>query len=399
VDFALSPAAEDFRRRLVAWLDANLPDEWHGYQAHESTFDEVVQVRRAWGKLLHDGGWAGPAWPTSHGGLGLGVEELTAYSEELVRYGTPELMNSNAIGILAPTIMKYGTEEQQRRFLPPMLAHDELWCQGFSEPGAGSDLAGLATTAVHDPQAGVYRINGQKLWTSRGQYADWCYLLARTDATAKRHNGISMLLMPMHQPGVQVRPLKNITGSAEFNELFLTDAVAQDCHVIGPVGAGWEVANFALSNERGPRLIERALTFRREQAEGLADLVAKQAAEGHAADAVPDAMARAHIDARIVDAFAHRILALTAEGERPGVLASMSKLVWSESDQRFLAALVDSFDMAGAGDQPPYPAWQDKLLRARANSIYGGTSEVQRNIIAKSLGLPVSGAREQGRTS
>jgi alkylation response protein AidB-like acyl-CoA dehydrogenase len=394
VDFALSPAAEKFRARFVEWLDAELPEEWRNYSMHGSTFDEVVEVRRAWGRLLHAGGWAGPSWPVAHGGLGLGTEELTAYCEELVRCGAPEPMNSNAIGILAPTIMKYGTVEQKERFLPPMLAHDELWCQGFSEPAAGSDLAGLATTATHDPGDGVYRINGQKLWTSRGQYADWCYVLARTGQGSKRHEGISMMLMPMHQPGVDVRPLRNITGSSEFNELFLTDATAQDCDVIGPVGDGWQVANFALSNERGPRLIERALTFKQEQTKGLEDLMGTWD-DGPSAgvDAVPDSMVAAHIDARVVDAMAHRILALTAEGASVGVLASMSKLIWSEGYQRFLSALVEAFGADGASDVAPFAVWQDRLLRSRAGTIYGGTSEVQRNIIAKSLGLPASGPR------
>jgi alkylation response protein AidB-like acyl-CoA dehydrogenase len=392
VDFSLSAEAEAFRARLRAWLDAELPERWRNYSAHGSSFDDVVEARRGWGRLLHSAGWAGPSWPVEHGGLGLGIEELTAYCEELVRYGVPEAMNSNAIGILAPTIMRYGTPEQQQRFLPPMLAHDELWCQGFSEPGAGSDLAGLNTAAVHDPEAGVYRITGQKLWTSRGQYADWCYVLARTTPGSKRHAGISMLLMPMNQPGVDVRPLLNITGSSEFNELFLTDAIAQDTHVIGPVGEGWTVTNFALSNERGPRLIERALTFGEEQRAGLDDVLALQAAQGRTLE-VSDALVRGYIDSLVTAAMAHRILALTAEGAPVGVLASMSKLAWSEGNQRFQRAVVDAAGEAGVGADAPWDKWQDRLLRARAGTIYGGTSEVQRNIIAKSLGLPVSGGR------
>jgi alkylation response protein AidB-like acyl-CoA dehydrogenase len=392
VDFTLSPSAEEFRLRFRAWLEANVPEEWRTYALHRQTFDEAVQIRRDWGKLLYDGGWAGPSWPREHGGLGLGIDEMTAYTEELVLHGAPEPMNANSIGILAPTIMSFGTADQQERHLPPMLKHEVSWCQGFSEPGAGSDLAGLSTRATHDPEAGVYRITGQKLWTSRAQYADWCYVLVRTEAHSKRHQGISMMLMQMEQPGVDIRPLRSIAGSFEFNELFLDGAIAHERDVIGQPGDGWKLATYALGNERGTRLVERALKFRKEQSAGLGDVLAHRTSKGESAR-VPDSLALAHIDARVVDAMAHRILALSAEGAELGALSSMSKLVWSEGYQRFLTAINQAFGVDGLTAAPPFHAWHDRLMRGRSATIYGGTSEVQRNIIAKSLGLPASSAR------
>ena len=392
MDFTLSPAAEEFRLRFRAWLEENVPQEWRTYAMHRQPFDEVVQIRREWGRLLHRGGWAGPAWPVVRGGLGLGIDELAAYNEELVRCGAPEPMNANSIGILAPTIMKYGTTEQQERHLPPMLAHEVSWCQGFSEPGAGSDLAGLTTRAVHDPETRTYRITGQKLWTSRAQYADWCYLLVRTDPAGTRHQGISMMLMQMDQPGVEARPLRSIAGSFEFNELFLDDAVVEERDVLGNLGDGWKLATYALGNERGTRLVERALKFRKEQASGMRD-VQQTHAPGAVHGPIPELLAQARIDARVVDAMAHRILALSAEGADLGALSSMSKLVWSESYQRFLTAMVHALGVQGLAATPPYDAWQDRLMRGRSATIYGGTSEVQRNIIAKSLGLPASSTR------
>lgn len=388
MDFTLSPAAEEFRLRFRSWLEQNVPQEWRTYAMHRQSFDDAVQVRRDWGRLLHSGGWAGPAWPVSEGGLGLGLDELTAYTEELVRHGTPEPMNANAIGILGPTIMTHGTADQQARHLPPMLAHEVSWCQGFSEPGAGSDLAGLSTRAVHDPEAGVYRLSGQKLWTSRAQYADWCYILVRTESGSSRHRGISMMLMRMDQPGVDIRPLRSIAGSYEFNELFLDEAVVEERDLIGQPGDGWKLAMFALGNERGTRLVERALKFRKEQSAGLHDVVATSAS-----GSVPAAMAQGVIDARVVDAMAHRVLALSAEGAELGALSSMAKLVWSEAYQKFLTTTMQCFGVDGLADAPPFDAWQDRLMRGRAATIYGGTSEVQRNVIAKSLGLPASSAR------
>lgn len=388
MDFTLSPAAEEFRLRFRSWLEHNVPQEWRTYAMHQQTFDEAVQVRRDWGRLLHSGGWAGPSWPVAEGGLGLGLDELAAYTEELVRHGTPEPMNANAIGILGPTIMTHGTADQRARHLPSMLAHEVSWCQGFSEPGAGSDLAGLSARAVHDPAGGVYRISGQKLWTSRAQYADWCYILVRTEAGSSRHRGISMMLMKMDQPGVDVRPLRSIAGSYEFNELFLDEAVVEERDVIGQPGDGWKLAMFALGNERGTRLVERALKFRKEQQGAIRDVVGASAS-----DDVPAAMAQGVIDARVVDAMAHRVLALSAEGAELGALSSMAKLVWSEAYQKFLTTTMQSFGAAGLADAPPFDAWQDRLLRGRAATIYGGTSEVQRNVIAKSLGLPASAAR------
>lgn len=387
MDFTLSPAAEEFRLRFRSWLDENASASWSGYAMHNSSFDDVVATRKDWGRALHRGGWAGPAWPTSQGGLGLGLDELTAYIEELARCGAPETMNANAIGILAPTLMRFGTEEQLGRHLPPMLAHDVSWCQGFSEPEAGSDLAGLATRAELDPATGGYRLYGQKLWTSRAQYADWCYVLTRTEAGSKRHQGITMMLMKMDQPGVEVRPLRSIAGSVEFNELFLDGAVVETNDVVGEPGDGWRVAMFALGNERGTRLVERAIKFRKEQRSGLGDVMKTRSGP------VPDSMVQAHIDARVVDAMAHRILALSAEGTEIGALSSMSKMAWSEGYQRFLAAVNQSFGAAGVASTAPYDAWHDRLLRGRAATIYGGTSEVQRNIIAKSLGLPASSSR------
>lgn len=357
----------------------------------DESWDPELTVEQWWARLA-DARLAHPMLPEPWG-RDWSREETSRLVRAMVERKALGPPSGLGMMLAAPTIIAHAADELQQRLIPQILNGQHGWCQLFSEPGAGSDLAGLSARAVHDPDAGVYRITGQKLWTSRAQYADWCYVLARTEPQSRRHQGISMLLMRMDQPGVEVRPLRSIAGSLEFNELFLDGAVVEERDLVGAPGDGWKLATFALGNERGTRLVERALKFRKEQGAGLRDVLRTSGGEQGPAGGVPDSLAEAHIDARVVDAMAHRILALSAEGAELGALSSMSKLVWSEGYQRFLTSVNQAFGVRGLADTPPYDAWHDRLLRGRAATIYGGTSEVQRNIIAKSLGLPASSAR------
>lgn len=373
--------SSEIRTRLRSFLAEQLPAEWRDARPGALDDDAMVQIRREWGRTLHAGGWAGPTLGVENGGLGLSGDDLLAYLEESAAAGAPEALNSNAIGILAPVLETFGTPEQRARVIPPMLAHDLLWCQGFSEPEAGSDLAHLRTRAL--PAHGGWVLRGQKVWTSNARHADRCYLLARTDPAADAHSGLSLMLLDMHQPGVDVRPVRNMAGTEEFCEVFLDDAFVRADDVVGAPGDGWKLASFALERERASMLGQRALRMSRDLADAyevLGDI-----------DPGPVAreLGRVHAAVRACEALVRRNLDLIANERSPGVLTSAAKVLWSETHQRLYDVVADAAGAEFFCTTAARP-WAQAMLFARGETIYAGTSEIQRNLIARSLGLPSS---------
>ena len=369
------------RLALRQFLAENLPPEWSDTRSVASDYDALALIRREWGRRVHAGGWAAPVLSRVAGGLGLTGEDLVAYFEEMAASGAPEVLNSNAIGILAPVLAAYGTADQRRRTIPAMLSHNVLWCQGFSEPDAGSDLADLRTRAV--PAAGGWRVSGQKVWTSNAQRADYCYLLARTDPTPSPRAGLSLMMLDMRQGGVEVRPLRNMAGTDEFCEVFLDDALVRSEDLIGQPGDGWRLASFALEHERASMLGQRALRMTRELADAYQILGADGAAR------VERELGRVHAAVRASEAAARRTLTLVASDRSPGVLAQVTKLQWSLTHQQLLDVIADGVG-PGFYTDGSSRGWAHMMLFSRAETIYGGTSEIQRNLIARSLGLPRS---------
>ena len=375
MDLALSGEAAAYRDQLRSWVEEHLPPQWRDVPVGTGDDADYVRMRREWGRMLHRGAWLAPHWPLIHGGRGLGVDAQLAVLDVLVAAGAPEPMNTNGMGIFAPALMAFGTRAQQSRYLGPMLAHDDVWCQGFSEPGAGSDLGGLATRAV--PDGDRFLVSGQKVWTSYALFAQRCYLMVRVAGVA---NGVTMVVLHMDRPGVIVRPLRNITGSSEFCEVFLDDVTVDADDVVGGIGDGWRVATYALARERSTGLAQRALQLSRE----LELMNAQLHRDGHDDDLLVEAFVRS----RVVDSTVRRVLATVADGDEPGMLAPVAKVLWSEGHQAQLTTLVEAAGPEVTGAGGGWSDWLRALLFSRAETIYGGTSEIQRNLIAKSLGMP-----------
>lgn len=388
MDFDFPAEAEAFRAELRAWLDTHVDDEIRSIGSGGLAFDEPGQLARAqaWNRRLADAGYAAIAWPVEYGGRGAGVLEQVVWSEELHRAGAPGPVNVLGIPNVAPAIMTYGTEEQKRRFLPPMLRGDEIWCQGFSEPDAGSDLAGLATSAVRDGEHWV--VNGQKVWTSLGHHAHWCELLVRTDPAAPKHRGITCLLVDMSLPGVEVRPLVTITGAHDFNEVFLDDVRVPADAILGPPNEGWRVAMTTLAHERGG--VARLHLGLRAKVARLVEATRSTAgrAGGTAAQdpALRQRIARVYLEAELLKLIANRAISGELHGRELGPESSIAKLLWSETDQHIgeVAAAVLGPD-AAAGP------WGRDRVGSRQATIAGGTTQINKNIIAQRiLGLPRS---------
>jgi alkylation response protein AidB-like acyl-CoA dehydrogenase len=365
-----------FRDELRSWLaEHELPPEpEHDEDAHYAW-------RREFQRRLAEGGWAAVHWPREYGGRGATLTQSAIFFEELARAGAP--LPANALGLLlaGPTIMTYGTQEQKDRYLTPILTAEEIWCQGFSEPDAGSDLASLKTRAVRDGDEWV--VTGQKVWTSGAQYSKWCMLVARTDPDVPKHKGLTYFLLDMEQPGVQVVPLHQITGEPEFNELFLDGARIPDANVLGGVGNGWKVALTTLMNERAGLAFFLQVRLRQmlDQVIGLA------AADGLIEDdVIADKLGELHLRAEILRLTAYRGLTAIEKYGQPGPEGSLTKWLWSETNQQLTQFAADLLGPSAlrAGDR-----WAYELLRARGNSIEGGTTEVLKNIVAERvLGLP-----------
>jgi alkylation response protein AidB-like acyl-CoA dehydrogenase len=376
MDLTFSDAELAFRDQLRAWFSDNDPGE-------EPDRDEAAHFawRRAFQRRLADDGWAAVHWPAQYGGRGATLTQSAIFFEELGRSRAP--LPANVLGLLlaGPTIMTYGTPEQKDRYLTPILTAEEVWCQGFSEPDAGSDLASLKTRAVKDGEDWV--VTGQKVWTSAAQYSKWCMLVARTDSEVPKHKGLTYFLMDMDQPGVQVRPLRQITGESEFNELFIDGARIPEENVLGGVGNGWRVALTTLMNERAGLAFFLQVRLRQ-----LLDRLIEEAAARELLDdpLVAARLGELHLRAEVLRLTAYRGLTAIEKYGQPGPEGSLTKWMWSDTNQQLTQFAVDLLgpDALTAGGR-----WSHELLRARGNSIEGGTTEVLKNIVAERvLGLP-----------
>jgi alkylation response protein AidB-like acyl-CoA dehydrogenase len=376
MDLTFSEPELAFRDELRAWFADH--DAGHEPDGDE---DAHYRWRRDFQRELADGGWAAVHWPTEYGGRGATLTQSAIFFEELGRSGAP--LPANVLGLLlaGPTIMTWGTPEQKDRYLTPILTAEEIWCQGFSEPDAGSDLASLKTRAVKDGDDWV--ITGQKVWTSAAQYSKWCMLVARTDSEAAKHKGLTYFLMDMEQEAVQVRPLRQITGESEFNELFIDGARIPGENVLGGVGNGWKVALTTLMNERSG--LGFFLQIRLRQL--LDRLIEEAAARGLLDDpVVADRLGELHLKAEVLRLTALRGLTAIEKYGQPGPEGSLTKWMWSETNQQMTQFAADLLGPSALVAGSP---WAYELLRARGNSIEGGTTEVLKNIVAERvLGLP-----------
>ncbi len=376
VDLTLTPDEQAFRDELRAWLEQNHP----GPSPHGG--DQVLfEFEREWQRRLHAGNWAGISWPKEYGGRGASLIEQAIFGEELARQKAPRPANVLGLVMGGPVVIAHGTEEQKERFLEPILSAEEIWCQGFSEPESGSDLASLKTKAVKED--GGWRITGQKVWTTFAHEAKWCMLVARSDPAVPKHKGLTYFLLDMEQDEVEVRPLRQITGEAEFNELFIENAYVPDENVVGGEGNGWMVAITTLMNERAGLGASAALGL----ANTLGELIELARENGKADDPlVRDKVARLKIGIEGLRLGAFRALTATMKVGTPGPEGSIAKLQWSSANQ----ALTElALEVGGAETLASDNPWAYRFLRSRANSIEGGTSDVLKNIVAERvLGLP-----------
>jgi alkylation response protein AidB-like acyl-CoA dehydrogenase len=381
MDLTFSERETAFRDELRAWFADNDPGPEPARGGAAGEEDAHFAWRRDFQRRLHDAGWAAPHWPREYGGRGATVTESAIFFEELGRARAP--LPANVLGILlgGPTLMMWGTDEQKDRFLGPILSGEEIWCQGFSEPDAGSDLAALKTRAVADRDDWV--VTGQKVWTSGAQHSKWCMLVARTDPDVPKHKGLTYFLLDMEQPEVQVRPLRQITGESEFNELFIEGARIPGENVVGGVGNGWKVALTTLMNERAGLAFFLQVLLRRQ----LDDLIDQAAARGRLDDdVVADRLGALHVKTEVLRLTAYRGLTAIEKYGQPGPEGSLTKWMWSDANQE-LAQLAS--DVVGAEGLVAGSRWGYELLRARGNSIEGGTTEILKNIVAERvLGLP-----------
>ncbi|HZR13037.1 MAG TPA: acyl-CoA dehydrogenase family protein [Acidimicrobiia bacterium] len=387
----LTPTAGEaaLRDEVRAWLRENLPWEYgKGLPPRFDDLREEVAFGREWQAKLASGRWVGVAWPEEFGGRGLGPVEHYLVTEELARARAPELVGRIGINLVGPTLLAHGTPEQKARWLPRILSADELWCQLFSEPGAGSDLASLRTRAT--PVEGGWVLSGQKVWTSYAQFADWGVCLARTDPDAPKQQGISYLVVDMRSPGVDVRPLRQITDESEFNEVFFDDVFVPRERLVGPEHQGWRVANSTLSHERGSN--PRQLVIHAQ----LLDELLRLADDSGAFDdpRLAPRLAQAFVEVRLFQLHNWRSISRLSKGLDPGPQGSLNKLWWSEMSKRLhdtvMTVLGPSAPLwRGADANPGGGAWQRSWLYYQASSIWAGTNEIQRNVIGERvLGLP-----------
>ncbi|MHB8219714.1 MAG: acyl-CoA dehydrogenase family protein [Acidimicrobiales bacterium] len=390
MDLRTTADQEALRGELRTWLEAHLPWEYGvGLPPRFDDLAEAVEFGRRWQHDLSAAGWVGVTWPVEVGGRGFGPVENFVVTEELARARAPELVGRIGINLVGPTLLAHGTPEQRRRWLPAILSATEIWCQLFSEPDAGSDLASLSTRA--EPVDGGYVVNGRKVWTSYAQFADWGLCLARTEPDAPRpQQGISVLAVDMHAEGVDVRPLVQITGEAEFNEVFFTDVFVPAGHLVGDRGRGWSVAGSTLAHERGVN--PRQLVIHTQ----LVDELLRLAAQNGAFDdwRSRQALAESYTEVRLFQLHNWRSLSRMAKGQEPGPEGSALKLYWSEMSQRLHRHAMEILGPAaplwqGAEGNPGDGAWQRSWLYYQAASIFAGTNEIQRTLVAERvLGLP-----------
>ncbi len=394
MDLNLTAEELQFREELRAWLKANVPKDWD--QVREESLEDRFEFLRSWQRKLYDGGWAGISWPKEYGGRGASLMQQVIFWQEMARAGAPPMANVLGLGLIGPTIIAFGTQAQKKRYLAKILSAEEIWCQGFSEPNAGSDLASLQTEARLDGDC--YIVDGQKVWTSYGWLADWCELVVRTDPNVAKHKGLTVLLMDMKTPGVDVRPLRQMTGETEFNEVFFRDARVPVENVVGKVNEGWGVAIGTLMHERGTfgaglqiiykrnmdRLIELSHTLHRNGRPASQDPLIRQK------------LAQCYAEIEIMRMNQMRAFSRISATGVPGPEGSIQKIFWSELNQRFQQIAQELLGPYGQLAGPDGHAidkgiWSYGYLRARGNTIEAGTSEIQRNIIGHFvLGLPRS---------
>jgi alkylation response protein AidB-like acyl-CoA dehydrogenase len=393
----LTPTAEQrlLRAECREWLEVNLPWEYGvGLPPRHASLDDEVAFGRDWQRRLADGRWVGVTWPEAYGGRGAGALAHYVVQEELARARAPELVGRIGVNLVGPTLLAHGTEDQRRRWLPGILRADILFCQLFSEPGAGSDLASLATRA-HRPEGGDgWVLDGQKVWTSYAQFADWGLCLARTNPDVRKQAGITAFAVDMTAPGVEVRPLRQITGESDFNEVFLDGVFVPDDCVIGEVDAGWRVSGSTLAHERGTN--PRQLVIHGQHLDEVLRLAADRGAfdDAHTAQR----LAQAFVEVKLFQLHNWRSLSRLEAGEAIGPEGSALKLYWSEMSQRLHSLALDVLGPAapldaGAADNPGEGEWQRSWLYYQAASIFAGTNEIQRTIIGERvLGLPREGS-------
>jgi alkylation response protein AidB-like acyl-CoA dehydrogenase len=389
MDFDFTPEQEAFRKEVRAWLETNLPDDLRG-KAFASSRADVEEVRklRAWQKTMAEAGYVGLDWPREFGGRGATIVEMVILYQEMARAESPQILNRGGVSMLGPTLMKYGTQAQQQRFLRKILTAEEIWCQGFSEPNAGSDLANLQTRAVRDGDHFV--VNGQKVWTSMGHVADWGFFLVRTDPNAAKHKGISFLLVDMKTPGITVRPLRQMTGEAEFNETFLDNVRVPVANLVGKVNEGWSVAITTLAYERDLLTFIRHISLRnalhrlvklvRERSRGTDPIIRQK-------------VAALWIGEQVLQLNAYRSLTRILRGVAPGPEGSTSKLFWSHLDQELAQVATEVIGPASQLEDttwaPDEGQWEFYALLAQASGIRAGTTEILKNILGERvLGLP-----------
>jgi len=394
MDFSLTSEQQAFRQTVRAWLKENIPHEWKHLGSSEIPRLEAYELLREWQRKLYDAGFIGLTWPKEYGGRGLTFMEELILHEEMALAKAPPILNVLGVGMAGPTIIAYGTEAQKKRYPAKILSCEEIWCQGYSEPNAGSDLASLQTRAVKDGDHWV--LNGQKVWTSFAQVAHWMMLLARTDPQAPRHKGITYFLLDMKLPGVVVKPLRQITGEAEFNEVFLDNVRVHESEVLGGVNNGWQVGITTLMYER--LTLGFGLQMRLRIAfDSLIELARRMEKHGRVITKDPlwrQKLAQLWIDTECLRVTGARAITKLLRGEMPGAEASTGKMVWVETHQRLQELAMElegSYGQLAKGSEWAVEGgvWQHSFLRSRANSIEGGTTEIQKNIIAERLlGLP-----------
>jgi alkylation response protein AidB-like acyl-CoA dehydrogenase len=387
VDFSYPAEVEQFRAELRDWLSENLTDELVAARRPTGRDDAAFEMLRVWNRTMADAGWAAVSWPREYGGRGATVLEQLIYTEETTRARAPMPLNVIGLNNIAPAIMQYGTESQKRTLLPRMMRADDIWCQGMSEPEAGSDLAALRTRAVRDGDHFV--VNGQKIWTSLGHRADWCQLYVRTDPDAPKHKGISCLIVDMTLPGIEVRPLVTLNGEADFAEVFFHDVRVPADALLGPLNAGWQVATTTLSHERAGAA--RLYTEMQVRLEELVNDLAAASDEG-TRDALDDPvtlrrLGEIAVRIRYLEVLCQRSISATLHGGSEKTAfgsASLAKTVWGEIGQDLAALAFDVLGTRGAG-----APWANYRLTSRSLTIAGGTSQINKNITAQRvLGLP-----------
>ena len=390
MNIGFSAADEQFRHQVAEWMRQHLTGEFSELRFRGGPGDEdfAPELRKRWERELAKGNWIGAGWAIEHGGRGLTINQQVIFFEEYARAGGPGRMGHIGEGLVGPTVASFGTSEQQQRFLPPILAGQHFWCQGYSEPGAGSDLANIKTRARLDDATGQWLISGQKVWTSLAHESDWCFVLARTEPGSVGHRGLSFLLVPMNQPQIRVQPIQQLTGTCEFNEVFFDEACTSADNLIGQPGDGWKIAMALLGFERGVSTLGQQMQFQNE----LDEVVRIASTNGAAQDPVMrQRIAQAWSGLRVLRYNSLRMLSGPQDGSlRPE--ATLYKLAWSTWHLELGKLAMDVMGPeAELLDAAPYQLTrlQALFLFTRADTIYGGSNEIQRNIIAeRALGMP-----------